>query len=130
MGASRTHKGALAVSLAAASVVVLALGLPRETEPPPPTRAAAAAKAPPVAPRCHFEPGETAAFELESTVRDVRGEEEDHFRGTLSWEVVEQRSATGWRLRAALSDVSRSDAERRIHRSGLASPRSVSGAAR
>jgi hypothetical protein len=104
------RKVGLAVSLAAASVLVVALGLRREPEPRAQGQAAAAANATSFAPSCRFAPGETAAFKLESTVRDVRGAEEDHFRGTLSWQVAEQLSATRWRLRAALSEVSRSEA--------------------
>jgi len=104
---SATRK--LAGSLALASLGALALGLLRAPEPSAPA-AAAVARAPSAAPRCRFVPGETAAFTLESTVRDVRGEDEDHFRGALSWEVVEQRTATRWRLRAALSDVSHGQA--------------------
>lgn len=104
-GSARTTRLALAVSFTAAAVLVVALGGLPETQRRAPGRAAAATTA---APSCRFEPGETAAFRLESTVRDVRGEEEDHLRGTLSWQVVEQLSASRWRLRAALSDVSQS----------------------
>jgi hypothetical protein len=105
----RAKEVALAVSLAAASIIGIGLGLQRKTEArAPEPRAAAAAPAAAVAPRCQFNPGETAAFTLESTVRDVRGEEEDHLQGTLSWEVAERLSTTTWRLRAALSDVSQS----------------------
>lgn len=106
-GSARTTRLALAVSFAAAAVLVVALGGLPETERRAPGRALSATAAP-VAPSCRFAPGETAAFRLESTVRDVRGEEEDHLRGTLSWQVVEQLSASRWRLRAALSDVSQS----------------------
>lgn len=104
----RTQKVALAAALAAVSILGIALGPLRETEPRAPARAVAPTA--PVAPQCRFRPGETAAFTLESTVRDVRGEEEDHFRGALSFQVVEQLSATRWRLSAALSDVSHSQA--------------------
>lgn len=104
---ARTTRLALAVSFAAAAVLVVALGVLPETQRRAPGRAVSATAAP-AAPNCRFEPGETAAFRLESTVRDVRGEEEDHLRGTLSWQVVEQLSASRWRLRAALSDVSQS----------------------
>lgn len=106
-GSARTTRQALAVSFAAAAVLVVALGVLPETERRAPGRALSATAAP-AAPSCRFAPGETAAFRLESTVRDVRGEEEDHLRGTLSWQVVEQLSASRWRLRAALSDVSQS----------------------
>lgn len=97
----RTTKAALAVSLAAASTLAIALGLPQEVEPRadrPADRAAAA-------PRCRFAPGETAAFTIESTVREVRGDEADHLQATLSWEVAEALTPTRWRLRAALSGV-------------------------
>lgn len=106
-GSARTTRLALAVSFAAAAVLVVALGVLPETERRAPGRALSATAAP-AAPSCRFAPGETAAFRLESTVRDVRGEEEDHLRGTLSWQVVEQLSASRWRLRAALTDVSQS----------------------
>lgn len=102
----RTSKVAIAASLVAASILVFTFGLPREPTPRAPARAATAA----AAPSCRFGPDETAAFTLESTVRDVRGEDEDHFRAALSWQVVEQLSATRWRLRAALSGVSHSQA--------------------
>ncbi len=99
-------KAGAVTSLAAASVVAIMYGLPQATESR--TAARTAKTATPAAPRCHFEPGERAAFALESTVRDVRGEETDHLRGTLSWEVAEQLSASRWRLRAAFSGVSHS----------------------
>lgn len=108
MAGSARARLALAVSFTAAAVLVVALGGSSEAERRAPGRVAATAA--PAAPSCRFEPGETAAFRLESTVRDVRGEEEDHLRGTLSWQVVEQLSASRWRLRAALSDVSHSQA--------------------
>lgn len=92
-------------SLAAASVVAIVYGLPQATESRPTARAV---KAAPEVPRCRFAPGEQAAFAVESTVRDVRGEETDHLRATLSWEVTEQLSSTRWRVRAALSGVSHS----------------------
>jgi hypothetical protein len=106
-----TQRTAVALSLAGASILALGFGLLRGSEPAP-ARATGAASKGSVALRCSFEPGETAAFTLESTVRDVRGEpgERDHFRGTLSWEVAEQLSPTRWRLRSALSDISRSQA--------------------
>ena len=104
----RTQKVALATTLAAASILGITFGLLRE--PVSHASARAAAPAAPVAPQCRFSPGETAAFTLESTVRDVRAEEEDHLRAALSFEVVEQLSATRFRLRAALSGVSHSQA--------------------
>ncbi|MRG95092.1 HEAT repeat domain-containing protein [Polyangium spumosum] len=107
--AKGTQRGVLAALLAAASILGITLGLRRAAEPEAPAKETEAARAASVAPLCQFNLGETAAFTLESTARDVRGEEEDHFRATLSWEVVEQLSATRHRLRAALSDVSRSD---------------------
>lgn len=102
----RMQKPAFVVMLAAASVLVFKFGRPRQNEPRAPVRAAAVA--PPVSPRCQFSPGETAAFTIESAVRDVRGDEEDHLRAALSWQVVEPLSATRWRLRAAWSSVSHS----------------------
>ena len=93
------------VALAGASVLAIAYGLPRVTEP---ESAASTKPAKLAAPRCSFEPGERAAFALESTVRDVRDPQTDHLRGTLSWEVAEQLSPDRWRLRAALSGVSHS----------------------
>lgn len=98
----------LTLSLAAGAIVVIALGLLRATEPRTKVREAAATAAASAAPRCRFSPGETAAFTLESTVRDVRGEEEDHLRATLSWQVDAQLAADRWRLRAALTEVSHS----------------------
>lgn len=104
----RAQKVALAAALAAVSILGITFGLLRKTAAhASPARAAAAAPAP-VAPQCRFSPGETAAFTLESTVRDVRGEQEDHLRAALSWQAVEQLSATRWRLRAALSGISHS----------------------
>lgn len=97
---------ALAASLAAGSILFIKLGLSPKMEPRATVRATVAAS--PVASRCRFSPGATAAFTLESTVRDVRGGEEDHLRAELSWQVVEQLSATRWRLRAALSGVTHS----------------------
>jgi hypothetical protein len=99
----------LKLSLAAGSIVAIALGLLRATEPDH-TRDTAAPAAASAAPRCRFTPGETAAFTLESTVRDVRGDEEDHFRATLSWQVADRLADDRWRLRAAFSDVSHSQA--------------------
>ncbi|MFS8068181.1 MAG: hypothetical protein ACMG6S_17645, partial [Byssovorax sp.] len=100
----RPQKVIAAATLAAVSVLAITFGLVRETKPSAPARAAAPAAS--AAPQCRFSAGETAAFTLESTVRDVRAEDEDHFGGTLSFQVVEQLSTTRWRLRAALSDVS------------------------
>ncbi|MBK9261887.1 MAG: hypothetical protein IPM54_19045 [Polyangiaceae bacterium] len=99
----RTKKVALAATLGAVAVIVATFGL-RGGEPQALARAATPAA--PVAPQCRFDVGETAAFSLESTVRDVRGDEEDHLRAALSWEVTEQLSATRWRVRAGLSGVS------------------------
>jgi len=104
-----SQRTALAFALAGASILALGFGLLRGSEPGPGQATQAASKRPDGL-RCGFEPGDTAAFTLESTVRDVRGDEQDHFRGTLSWELAEQLSPTRWRLRAALSDVSRSEA--------------------
>ncbi|MDI3290646.1 HEAT repeat domain-containing protein [Polyangium sp. 15x6] len=104
----RKKMAAVAATLAAVSILGITFGLRRGAEPGVPAKETEAARAASVAPQCRFEPGETAAFTLASTVRDVRGEEEDHLRATLSVEVVEQLSATRYRLRAALSDVSRS----------------------
>lgn len=101
---SGTPKVALGATLAAVPILVMLFGLRRPPELRPPVRAAAVAA--PVAPHCRFSPDATAAFTIESTVRDVRGEEEDHFRAALSWQVVAQLSATRWRLRAAWSGVS------------------------
>lgn len=101
------QKSALAVMLTAGSILVLfKVGQPRQKEPRAPAREAAVG--PPVSARCQFSPGETAAFTIESAVRDVRGDEEDHLHAALSWQVVEQLSATRWRLRAAWSGVSHS----------------------
>jgi hypothetical protein len=98
-------KAGVVAALAVASVAALAYGLPAtESRPTRPTAKTAA----PAAPSCRFEPGERAAYVLESTVRDVRGEDTDHLRGTLSWEVAERLSSRRWRLRAAFSDVSHS----------------------
>lgn len=108
MSAMATAGRSLKLSLAAGSIVVIVLGLLRATEPRTPTRETAASAAASAAPRCRFSPGETAAFTLESTVRDVRDEEEDHLRATLSWQVDTQLAADRWRLRAALTDVSQS----------------------
>lgn len=99
-------KAGVVVSLVAGSVVAIMVGLPQEPEPRPTARTAKASA--PSTPRCGFEPGERAAFAIESTVRDVRGEQTDHFRATLSWELAEQLSDSRWRLRAAFSGVSHS----------------------
>lgn len=97
----------LAVSLAAVSLLGASVGL-RGAKAHAPARAPSAAPAPPapVAPRCQFDLGETAAFSFESAARDLRAKDEDHFRGVLSWQVIEQPSENRWRLRAALSEVS------------------------
>lgn len=100
----------LKLSLAAGAILVIASGLLRATAPRTPPRDAAAPAAASAVPRCRFVPGDTAAFTLESTVRDVRGEDEDHFRATLSWQVAEQLADDRWRLRAALSGVSHGQA--------------------
>lgn len=97
--------GCIAISLLA--VLAIALARPRKTEPRALTQKVAPAA--PAAPQCQFTPGETAAFSIESTVRDVRAEDQDHFRATLSWEVVEQLSTMHWRLRAAFSGISRTE---------------------
>ncbi|MEZ4454832.1 MAG: HEAT repeat domain-containing protein [Nannocystaceae bacterium] len=99
---------AITASLVVASISAVVLGLPGSEAPRSPREAAKAAPA--AAPRCRFEPGATAAFTLESTARDVRGDEEDHLRGILSWQVVDQSASDRWRLRAALSDVSHTQA--------------------
>lgn len=101
----RAPKVALATALAGASVFAITLAVTRGAATPR-AHSGAAAPAAPAPLECRFEPGETAAFTLESTARDVRGEQEDHFRGTLSWQVVEQLPGSRWRLRAALGDVS------------------------
>lgn len=105
---SRSQKVIFALACTSVAAMAIAFAIPRKTEP----RALApkAAPAAPAALQCRFNAGETAAFSLESTVRDVRGEEEDFLRATLSWEVVEQLAGMRWRLRAALSDVARSEA--------------------
>jgi hypothetical protein len=118
---SHKRKLVLGVSLAAVSLLAIPFGL-RGARARVPARTAAAAAAPappavppaPAAPRCEFDIGETAAFTFESTARDVRAKEEDHFRGALSWQVVERLSATRWRMQAALSGVS--------HRQALTAP--------
>jgi hypothetical protein len=97
-------KAGVATSIAAASLLAIMVGLPQGTESRPAARTAKTGA--PATARCRFEPGEQAAFAFASEVRDVRGEQTDHLRGTLSWEVTEQLSATRWRLRAAMSDVS------------------------
>ncbi len=106
-GASRKAL-ALVVLVAASSAVMCAL--PRAEAPAQREQARRGAQprpaAPQGAPSCHFELGETAAFAVESTTRDVRAEEDDHLRGTLSWEVVDALAEDRWRLRAALHDVS------------------------
>ncbi|MFV8749553.1 HEAT repeat domain-containing protein [Nannocystaceae bacterium ST9] len=97
-------KAGIATAITAASLLAIMVGMVGLQND---TRSQSAAEPEPEAAlRCHFEPGEQAAFALESTVRDVRGEATDRLGGTLSWEVTEQLSATRWRLRAALSDVS------------------------
>ncbi|MCA9636593.1 MAG: hypothetical protein KC420_11255, partial [Myxococcales bacterium] len=103
---SRFTTKALAGSLSAASLAALLFGLPGDESPAPDAAHRAAKAAPAAAPRCEFAAGEKAAFTLESTARDVRGDEADHLRGTLSWEVVDQLDGDRWRLRAALRDVS------------------------
>ncbi|NVB37405.1 HEAT repeat domain-containing protein [Pseudenhygromyxa sp. WMMC2535] len=101
-------KAGVATTLALTSIVAVAVayGRPRQAESKP--RAAVTTAAAPAAPGCHFEPGDRAAFVLQSAVRDVRSEETDHLRATLSWELAEQLSSDRWRLRAALSDLSHS----------------------
>lgn len=102
----RANKFAVVGTLVTMSVAVMGIGASRQTTTPLPKRAVMAEPA--EAPECSFDVGETAAFSLESTVRDVRSEEEDHVRAALSWQVVEQLSGSRWRLQAALSDVSHS----------------------
>lgn len=103
------QKVLLATSIAAVSLLALSFGLPKaKAKAPTPASAPEAAPAPAarVAPRCQFDPGETAAFSFEAAARDLRAQDEDHFRGVLSVEAVAQPSASRWRLRAALSEVS------------------------
>lgn len=109
MNATTKLRRTLAVSLAAGSIAAVALGLPRATEPPTSTPHAASGPL-----RCSFEPGETAAFTLASTVRDVRGEDEDQLLATLSWQVDERLAGGRWRLRAGLTEVT--------HRQALTAP--------
>lgn len=114
MSAATKLRRVLAVSVVAGGVAAAALCLPRGPEPRASTAPAAASAAPSGPLRCGFQRGETAAFTLESTVRDVRGEDEDQLRATLSWQ-VDLRLADGrWRLRAALTDVT--------HRQALTAP--------
>ena len=103
-------KAGVAVGIAAASVAAIAFGLSKSASESELAQQATRAvdRGPASVPRCQFAPGQQAAFALESTVRDVRGEDKDHLRGTLSWEVVEQLGEGRWRLRAALSGVSHS----------------------
>lgn len=62
---------------------------------------------PPAALACDFEPGARGAFRLASLVHDARApEQQDTFTALLSWQ-VDERTATSWRLRAALSQVRR-----------------------
>ncbi len=104
---SRLTSTVLAASVAAASIAAVVYCLPAD-DPQRDTPRRVAKAALPTPPSCHFEVGETAAFSFESTTRDVRVEDDaaDKLEGTLSWEVVDQRSHDRWRLRAALSDVS------------------------
>ncbi|MCA9720218.1 MAG: hypothetical protein KC468_36490, partial [Myxococcales bacterium] len=97
----------LVVGASIAGAVMLALpGDEAPRAPQPSASRQAAGSAPQVAPHCSFERGETAAFALEATTRDVREAQVDTLRGTLSWEVVDELSPQRWRLRAALTDVS------------------------
>lgn len=100
-------KAGVVTSLVAGSVVAIIYALPQTSDEPRSAKQASKTSAP-QALRCQFELGERAAFAIDSSVRDVRGEQSDHFRATLSWEVAEQLSSKRWRLRAALSEVSHS----------------------
>lgn len=105
MNAMPTRRRTVLTSLAAGSTLAVAFSLLRAADPAPHTRNAAAPAAASAAPSCRFSPGETAAFSLESTVRDVRGPDEDHLQATLSWQVEAPLAGDRWRLRAALTDV-------------------------
>lgn len=101
-------KAGVAVSLVAGSVVAIICALPKTTGAKPQPTARAGKSSASAALRCGFAPGERAAFAIESSARDVRGEDTDHLRATLSWELAEQLSPTRWRMRGALSGVSHS----------------------
>ena len=106
MRAGLTTAGAVA-TLAVGSVLAMVWARPEAAEPEP---AARASKTESTSLRCGFRSGDRGAFALESSVRDVRGDQTDHLRGTLSWEVAERLSPDRWRLRAALSGVSHTQA--------------------
>lgn len=106
MQTNGAQKKAVAATLVTISILAMGIGASRQSTTPSPIRAVKAAPA--EAPQCSFGVGEKAAYSLESTVRDVRSDEEDHMRAALSWQVVERLSGSRWRLQAALSDVSHS----------------------
>lgn len=102
----RSQRIGVAATLVAVVVIATAVSGWRRKEAQPVKVAKPAAQTEMV--QCSFDVGETAAFSVDSTVRDVRSDEEDHLRAIMSWQVVEKLSGSRWRLQAALSDVSHS----------------------
>lgn len=97
---------AAAVAAVTAVVAIRIGGWRGENATPPQQTSAPQAAGPRSVVACAFEPGERAAFALQSHVRAKGVEEQaDLFTAVLSWEVVDAPRPDEWLLRAAFSST-------------------------